>query len=821
MGGTGRNLGDGIAGGAGEGMAALDHLGGALSSTGGEMGALGSAGIAAGIRLAGSLDNAGAAAGELNSSLSESENAATALGNSGINAGTRIRNAFENAASASDTMGTSFAKNFTRAAGAGESFGASIKTGIIGALDTAKRRVTSFASDGVNSVKKIGNAFLHPIATIKGKFTSSMRDAANATDEVGDEANQAGKGLDNMGKTGASAGEKLKNGLGAALKVVAALAAAAVVVTGIAKFTSAALGASQAAENISYSFDKTFGDSAPDVEAWAGNFSSAIHRSQSEVKGFLTTNKQFYEGLGITGQSAMDLSKMTTSLAYDLGNKFGVDDAEALSGLQDAITGNAQALSAYGVNLDSTALKQTALNMGLTGNLEDMDEATMAQIRFNSIMEQTGDIQQNASKSLGGFAGGVKAMKSVWTDFLEKAGAKLAPTFDRIFGVILEAWPKVEPALIMLVDLLASGFEQAVPVILQFSTDLLPQMLELLGNLAPLFMDIGGQILPLLSQVLGTVMEAFEPLMPLIETLISTLLPPLAEIFGTLVSTLLPPLATLVGALAPILDALSPVLEIVAAAVGLVANAIAGLIGWLTKAIQKVGEFAQGLKNSSVGKFVGGIGEGIGTAADSVKNFFAGNAKGTDDFTGGWTRINEAGGELIQAKHGEGIAYLPRGSAVIPASKTDEILSDNKNSSGNNVIDITAQLQVPDPKPTPSWVPVLLEGNSKLSPALGEPDTNDGTHKNDDGGNKGDGAGDNGGGQAPAPSPAETPLAPLPAGSEYTIRRVIDLNITISSPNGSVPREVMEAVKREVLEAVKENQNSEFSSLAIQNGYAG
>lgn len=806
MGGAGRELGSGISGGAGQGMSALDNLGGALDSVGSAAEALGSAGLAAGIHMKSALDDASSASSDLDTSLGKSENAADSLGKAGADAGGRIRSSLEDAASASDSMGMSFAKNFNKAEGAGKSFAASIKTGIIGALDTAKKKTGAFVKGNLDGAKKIGNAFLHPIQTIKGKFSGAMKYAEKGVGDVGDEAKKSGNKLDEMGKSGVSAGDKLQKGFGAALKVIGAVAAAAALAVGIAKFTTAAVGASQAAENISYSFNKAFGESSPDIEAWAGNFSKAVHRSESEVKGFLSSNKQLYEGLGITGQAANDLSKATTSLAYDIGNKFGVNDAEALSGLQDAISGNEKALSAYGVNLDKTTLQQTALNMGVKGSLDDLDEATLAQIRFNSIIEQTGDIQQSATKSLGGFAGGVKALKAGWTDFLEKAGDRLAPTFDKIFGVILEAWPKVEPALMSLVDMLAGGFEQAAPIIGQFVETFLPQLLGMIGDLAPPLMEVGGQLLPLLAQVLGTVVQAIGPLMPLISTLISTLLPPLTDLFGMLVSKLLPPLATLFGAIAPVIDALSPILTIVASAIGLVADAIAKLIGWLTSAITKVGEFAQSLKNSAVGKFVSGVGEGISNFASNV---FGGHAKGTNDFEGGWTRVHEAGGELIQAKHSGGLAYLPQGSAVIPASKTEEILS----SSGLTQNPRTSS------QPNPNWIPVVLEGNSSINPVPTKPEPDD--KPNDDGGSGG----------KPKPPPPPPPPNPVPTGApgEIVSRKVIDINVNVTSSNGSVPPDVIEEIaarlraetKEAAIEAYQELQNSELSNLAIQNGLAG
>ena len=55
------------------------------------------------------------------------------------------------------------------------------------------------------------------------------------------------------------------------------------------------------------------------------------------------------------------------------------------------------------------------------------------------------------------------------------------------------------------------------------------------------------------------------------------------------------------------------------------------------------------------------------------------NASGTNNFAGGWTHIHEEGGEL---------AFLPGGTAIVPADKTDRILSMNSSTSKNVNVDI-------------------------------------------------------------------------------------------------------------------------------------
>lgn len=56
----------------------------------------------------------------------------------------------------------------------------------------------------------------------------------------------------------------------------------------------------------------------------------------------------------------------------------------------------------------------------------------------------------------------------------------------------------------------------------------------------------------------------------------------------------------------------------------------------------------------------------MGISAKGPTDSIPHNANGTENFGGGWTHINEEGGEL---------AYLPGGTAIVPADKTDRILA--------------------------------------------------------------------------------------------------------------------------------------------------
>ena len=186
--------------------------------------------------------------------------------------------------------------------------------------------------------------------------------------------------------------------------------------------------------------------------------------------------------MGITGDAAAELSKATTSLAYDFGNAFAMDDTEALGVVQDYISGNNAALEEYGIHIDEVALKNTALSMGLGDQIDEMDDATLAQVRMNALLGQTEKIQQSAANSTGGLVNSTKDLKGIWSEFMADAGSRFTPVIESLFSTILDSWPTIEPMLMQFVDMLSNGLAQAMPVITELGMTLLPVLTDVLGT---------------------------------------------------------------------------------------------------------------------------------------------------------------------------------------------------------------------------------------------------------------------------------------------------------------------------------------------------
>ena len=505
--------------------------------------------------------------------------------------------------SATEEMGARFQESMGSSLKSGESFWKSFKSGIGSSFGYAGEQAKAFFDDSDKKLKKYQKAWQHPIDAIKSKLGKAMLDAAKDTRKVEDAAEDTETKLDDAGDEGESAGNQIGDAIKGAIGAFVGFEAIQAGIDMLKELGAAALELAGVAENTGKKFDANFTE---EDAQWAENFGSSIHRAKSEVESFMVSNKALYGEMGITGEAATELSKATTSLAYDFGNAFSMDDTEALGVVQDYISGNSAALEEYGIHIDDTILKNTAMAMGLGSNIEELDEAAQAQVRMNALLQESGNIQQAAIKDTGGLTNSTKSLKGIWNEFMADAGSKFAPVMENLFGTILDNWPTIEPMLMGFVDVLSNGFSQAVPVLL----------------------DLGQTLIPTLTSVLGTLFEAGTPIISVFGELAQSILPPFAEIIGTIGSSLLPPLTSILSSLNEnVIQPLMPVLQSIAEAllppIATLLEAITPLLDLLKPPLEFSGEMISAIA-AGLGEMINFIAGGIGDVVDFFSGFFGG-----------------------------------------------------------------------------------------------------------------------------------------------------------------------------------------------------
>ena len=646
----------------------------------------------------------GAMAGGLGEASDAAEDVAGSL--EGVtDAGEGVQGAFREAGESAEEFESAVAEAGTEVAKEAGSMSDAIRTGIRAAYKDAEKRVKAFGTKVKSGASQVKNAVLHPIRAVKSGMSDMLEAVTDRLRKTGEETEDTGDDLKGMGQDGETAGTKIKDAVGSAVKsflaisvAIEAFKAGIELVKGLA---ASIKDAGIEAERTGAKFDAMFdGDSG--VGEWAENFSKAIHRSGQEVQSFLVSNKRMYEELGITGQAADDLSKITTSLAYDLGSAFKMEDAEALGVIQDYINGNTDALLEYGIRIDDAVLKQSALAMGLGEDIEGLEDAAMAQVRMNALLEDSATIQQAAAKKQEGYTNSIKGLKGVWTDFLSSAAERFAPVFTSLTDVVISSWPQIEPALLGMVDLLSNGLAAGIPVIADLASSAIPPLIQTMGELFAAAAPIGGAFLDLAVTALPPLASAVSPIIETFGTLAKTILPPVASIIGEIATTVVPPLVTILKSLsenviAPLmphiesiassilpalaagLELIPPILEIISPLLSGIADILSRAVGFLSK----IAEWAAGGLSSLLDKAAGFLGAGKGATYTGAQ--IPHNADGDDDFMGGWTHINERGGEL---------AFLPSGSVIVPADKSDKILDGGRSQTMNVSAPFAPQIKI-------------------------------------------------------------------------------------------------------------------------------
>lgn len=713
------------------------------------------------------------------------------IGTSLTDVGTRATAAFNNVSGAGTKMGTSVRSAMLESIKQGDSLAKTLRTGLGAAVSNVQAKFKGMGAATKSVATDIGNAFKPPIQTIKATLGKALNGAEEDARGLGTQADDTGRRLDDMGKKGAGAGENL---VGVLKKVAAAAAGLAIIKKGveaIKEFCGAAIDAAANAEETNSKFETVFKGAADATNTWAENFAAAAHRSKNEVKGFLADSGAIFTGIGMGAEDASAMSEMMTSLSYDLASFNNLADEDAFNKLRSGLMGETEGLKSMGIVLNDTAIKQSMLQMGITDEFNTLDEATKVQVRWNAILAQTGDAQQDVTRTAGSYTNSVKGVKGIWADFLADAGAKFTPVLTTFFNTIIDSWPTIEPMLMQLVDLLADGLSQAIPILVQLGSQLLPVFCDALAlifqvmqPLIPVIGNLAATLLPPLASILSMLVGALlPPLTTILNVVCNDILVPLMPIISTIASAILPPIAQLLGVVAPLLQAIAPILQVIGQMLTIVADVIGTIIGWVADGVGAVVNFFDNLfggakeaqggmedlaeSTNSVASSIPDIGtiempaveipdtsaytgaiqsamdtapimaeeswgaaketatsglEEIGTSANDTYGTMAaqaesawdrmktaaasavsatitelqklknainsvgsitistggvtstpvqGHASGTNDFSGGLTRINEQGGEM---------AILPSGSQIIPTDQTENIINTSRHS---------------------------------------------------------------------------------------------------------------------------------------------
>ena len=386
------------------------------------------------------------------------------------------------------SVGSAFRKSFLAGIDSGNSFASSLRSGVGGAITYAGEKVTEFkdnvvtrmkgaADNVVSSAKSIGQGFAHPIETIKtglggaidsakNKFVSFVRgadDAADAADDVGDAAAGAKPDVEGLGEAAEKSGSKFEK-LGDILKGIGKAA-----VVGVTAATVAVGGFAAASVNTGMAFDSSMSQ----VAATMGYTVDELNDSTSEASQNFSQLREFAMEMG--ANTAFSASQAADALNYMA--LAGYDAETSMTMLPNVLN----LAAAGGIELaaasDMVTDAQSALGLTLDETSRLVDQMAAASSNSNTSVQQLGDAILTVGGTAKTLAGGTTEL-STMLGVLADNGVKGAEGGTALRNMILSLSAPTDKAA---AQLKALGIEA-------FDAD---------GNLRPLnetFGDLNGAL---------------------------------------------------------------------------------------------------------------------------------------------------------------------------------------------------------------------------------------------------------------------------------------------------------------------------------------
>lgn len=505
------------------------------------------------------------------------------------------------------SVGAAFRSSFLEGIDSGNSFGASLKSGIGGAFDYVKGKAGEFASDVSSTAQSIKNGFAHPIETIKNGLGNALQNAkdrfidlargadqaADRTDEVDDSAGDARKSVSEMGDAAEESGGKFEK-LGSVLKGAGAAIAAV--------FAAVAAGAVALGKEVVSSF--------ADYEQLVGGVDTLFGDASKTVQNFAANAFQ------TSGMAANDYMELVTSFSSSLIQSLGGDTAAAAVAADTAITDMADNSNKMGTSLESIQnayrgfsmqnyTMLDSLKLGYGGTQQEMerllsDAEKLSGVKYDissfaditsaihviqTEMGITGTTAKEAAETISGSWASTKSAVQNLITGLGRADADLGMLVGNVvenFGNVVDnvvpvienmvsQMPAVMDALIpaigemlpKLLSVVESLFGEVLNTLLVLVPELIPVAIgavttitgALIDNL-PLILDAGMQlinglftaIVDALPMIAETAMEIVSTLAVKLGEALPELIPTVIEALGTLVNTLIENLPMLIDA---------------------------------------------------------------------------------------------------------------------------------------------------------------------------------------------------------------------------------------------------------------------------------
>jgi len=168
--------------------------------------------------------------------------------------------------------------------------------------------------------------------------------------------------------------------------------------------------------------------------------------------------------------------------AADFASVFNIDVAEALQVFQSGLSGEAEPLKRFGINLLDSEVKAYALRTGLIDVGETMTEQEKVQARYGLLMEATAKTAGDFANTSDGLANQQRILSARLEDTRAALGEALLPAMSTIVSTVADN-------LLPVFERFAGWFQENEAEITGFISNVLERIITTVGNVISTFRE--------------------------------------------------------------------------------------------------------------------------------------------------------------------------------------------------------------------------------------------------------------------------------------------------------------------------------------------
>ena len=432
-------------------------------------------------------------------------------------------------------------------------------------------------------------------------------------------------GVNNVGaKAGQNAGKGFSGGFGGALKSLGGVIAGGLAAAGIGNFVKESVTAASDLEESLNAVSVAYGTATESVVALGEDAASRLGVTQADFNASAVRFSAFAERVVGEGGNVAGFVDDVTTRAADFASVFNIDVSEALQVFQSGLSGEAEPLKRFGINLLDSEVQAYALREGLIGVGEQMTEDQKTQARYGLLMESTAKTQGDFANTSDGLANSQRILKAQFEDIQAEVGGPLLGAFAELTQGLIPVVEELAPVLVDVMGELAPVLADVAGQIPGLLTSLFP-LLPVLGELAGVFLELVAQLLPVFVELFAALLPTIVELVPVIAEFISEAMEVLVPILLDLVEALAPIVEALLPVFMDLFEALAPVaITLIEAMLPLIERLLPlfiEFIEFLTPILVFVAEVIGEILVAAVGFFIGAI-ENVTEDIDAFSTFF-------------------------------------------------------------------------------------------------------------------------------------------------------------------------------------------------------